>query len=499
MALPTLPFCWENHGRALQRQILRRRDQEACFRRQWDANSRYFRVSDIFSTKQAQWSSRRSYQQSMDAYHRQKLKAEEMKNLEDRRERLHKLLLQEQELLTEEMKELRLNLESREHQIRERSENLKSAREERRKMVADQLLYEHWKKNNPKLREIEADLHKKHIISSWGDQVEGKKQQEASEKEENRRFENEYEASRAEALKRMKAEEAQRRAEDQLLAEALRDQMEELKLREMEAMKLKKEQENLLSQQWELESLEENRRQMEEYRKNVEHGRYLRRQFSAQLSRHSQQIQDELETDKRILQALLDKEDEEQRLLSARRERAAADVAWMKQVVEEQLQLEREREAELQTLYLEDSKQMWQKREEEWAQERQARDKLMNEVLAGRQLQIQEKLEKNRRAQEESLKCREQLLRDLEEAKELTWREKEEAAELKTARKQELEAQVAERNRQKQEASLQQQHQEEQARLAQHQEDEVLQQEAKALSDRGYQPKHYGRPKTAWS
>ncbi|XP_038618880.1 trichoplein keratin filament-binding protein isoform X2 [Tachyglossus aculeatus] len=480
MALPTLPFCWENHGRALQRQMLRRRDQEACFRRQWDANSRYFRVSDIFSSKQAQWSSRRSYQQSMDAYHRQKLKAEEMKNLEDRRERLQKLLLQEQELLTEEMKELRLNLESREHQIRERSENLKSAREERRKM-------------------IEADLHKKHIISSWGDQVEGKKQQEASEKEENRRFENEYEASRAEASERMKAEEAQRRSEDQLLAEALRDQMEELKLKEMEAMKLKKEQENLLSQQWELEALEEKRRQMEEYRKNMEHGRYLRRQFNAQLSRHSQQVQEELETDKRILQALLDKEDEEQRLVSARREQAAADVAWMKQVVEEQLQLEREREAELQTLYLEDSKQMWQKREEEWAQERQARDKLMNEVLAGRQLQIQEKMEQNRRAQEESLKCREQLLRDLEQAKELTWREKEEAAELKTARKQELEAQVAEQNRQKQAASRQQQHQEEQARLAQRQEDEVLQQEAKALSDRGYQPKHYGRPKTAWS
>lgn len=34
----------------------------------------------------------------------------------------------------------------------------------------------------------------------------------------------------------------------------------------------------------------------------------------------------------------------------ARREQAQADVAWMKRVIEEQLQLERAREAELQML-----------------------------------------------------------------------------------------------------------------------------------------------------
>lgn len=48
----------------------------------------------------------------------------------------------------------------------------------------------------------------------------------------------------------------------------------------------------------------------------------------------------------------------------------------------------------------------------------------------------------NRRAQEESIKYREQLIKELEEAKELTRREKEQEEELKTARRQELEAQV---------------------------------------------------------
>lgn len=54
------------------------------------------------------------------------------------------------------------------------------------------------------------------------------------------------------------------------------------------------------------------------------------------------------ETDRQILSALLEKEDEDQRW---QREWAVADVAWMMRVIEEQLQLEKEREAELETIF----------------------------------------------------------------------------------------------------------------------------------------------------
>lgn len=42
---------------------------------------------------------------------------------------------------------------------------------------------------------------------------------------------------------------------------------------------------------------------------------------------------------------------DDKRKHSARRERAVADAAYMKQMIEKQLQLEREREAEFETLY----------------------------------------------------------------------------------------------------------------------------------------------------
>lgn len=66
----------------------------------------------------------------------------------------------------------------------------------------------------------------------------------------------------------------------------------------------------------------------------------------------------------------------------------------------------------------------------------------LGQVLTGRQQQIQEKIEQNRRAQEETLKYREELIKSLEEGKQLALRAKEESEELKSARKQELEAQV---------------------------------------------------------
>lgn len=72
---------------------------------------------------------------SMYAYQREKLKEEKRKSLEARRQRLRQLMLEEQDLLVKELEELRLSMNLRERRIRERHGDLKSAREEQRKLV----------------------------------------------------------------------------------------------------------------------------------------------------------------------------------------------------------------------------------------------------------------------------------------------------------------------------------------------------------------------------
>lgn len=57
------------------------------------------------------------------------------------------------------------------------------------------------------------------------------------------------------------------------------------------------------------------------------------------------------EFDRKILARLLSEGQDGSRTEAERRERLVADAAWMKRVIEEQLQLEREREAEFDTLH----------------------------------------------------------------------------------------------------------------------------------------------------
>lgn len=71
----------------------------------------------------------------MHAYQREKLREEKRMSLEVRRERLRQLVLEEQDLLAAELEELRLSMSLRERRIRAQHRDLKSAREEQRKLV----------------------------------------------------------------------------------------------------------------------------------------------------------------------------------------------------------------------------------------------------------------------------------------------------------------------------------------------------------------------------
>lgn len=71
----------------------------------------------------------------MHAYQREKMKEEKRMSLEARRERLRQLVLEEQDLLAAELEGLSLSMSLREQRIREQHRDLKSAREERRKLV----------------------------------------------------------------------------------------------------------------------------------------------------------------------------------------------------------------------------------------------------------------------------------------------------------------------------------------------------------------------------
>lgn len=93
-------------------------------------------------------------------------------------------------------------------------------------------------------------------------------------------------------------------------------------------------------------------------------------------------------------------------------------------------------------IFRDEAARMWTKREAEWERERLARERLMAEVLDVRKRQLDDKMEENKRRQQESIESREELLRELEEVQRMTAREKVEEERQRREREKEIQAQV---------------------------------------------------------
>ncbi|XP_002734122.1 trichoplein keratin filament-binding protein-like [Saccoglossus kowalevskii] len=499
MALPTLPAYWQMKYKNIQeKNIVQRRNHDHDFREKWAQNANYFHQSDVQTTKQRAWSSDSSFQDSMDAFKRKHESETKKIRLTERRRKLQQLIQSERDQYEAELKGLSSDNYRRLDSMRERSEELKTQKETARKQIADEKLYQHFRKNNPDLRKIESEQHKQFVINKWSEQVEEMEDRLESAREDKRKFDEELERERLAAVERdRKYQEAKYRDEKEQAA-MLKEQMMELRAREAEASRLKQAEADLMKQQWQLEQLESQRKALEERRKKSELGRVLTRQYKAQLRRRSQQVQEALELDRRILAALAEKQDEDMQVQTARREKARADAAWMKQVVEDQLKLEQAREAELDMLYRDEAARVWQKRESEWEREKKARERLMSEVLQGRQEQIHDKMEEVRIQQEESLERREELIRDLELAQQLTHREQAVAEQKKKETRAEIDAQLTERRDREAEARRRLEDELERERMAERDYEEMLREEASQMSIRGFEPQSHPRPRSAW-
>ncbi|CAH1801077.1 unnamed protein product [Owenia fusiformis] len=491
MALPHMPTSYTTRKNIYEAAIVRRRNHDNDFHEKWSKHASYFNQSNVEATKQTAWQSNESFHNSMDAYRDQHDRETKVLLLKKRRLKLGKLLKNESNQYEAELKGVsRGNFDLMED-MKERTDELKSAREEKRKKIAEEKLYDHFRKNNPDLRELETEQHKRHVIGAWGEQASEKQQELENARREKERYEEELERRRRAAIEHERSLEEQKYNKEKEIKQVLMTQVQELKAREKEADILKREQDLLLKEQWELEQLEVERRQMEDQRRQKEFGRILLRQHTAALRRKSKQILEELEADRKFLESMMEKEREDQTVKTARREKAKADAEWMKKVIDDQIRVEKVREAELDMLYQDEAARVWQKREAEWAQERNARERLMKEIMAGRQEQIAQKMEEVKQQQQESLERREQLVRDMELAQQMTHREAQQTERAKSERKTELQSQMRARLQQEEEDRWRQLQELEQDKHAEDDYEEMLRQEAGRMNLHGFQPKKH--------
>ncbi|RUS79147.1 hypothetical protein EGW08_013094 [Elysia chlorotica] len=498
MALPTMTGYWSSRKNIYEQAIVSQRNREDDFRNKWSDTANYFKKSDVRAAKQNAWSSTQAFQdRCMSAYEESVDRDVKSSNLKRRRDKLGRLLAEENQAFQDELKGLSRPSTARLEDMKARADGLKSAREEKRQKLAEEKLYQHWRENNPELRKAESEMLNEHVVGEWGDQMCEKEERLESARQENEVFARQMEEERLAALELERQREEARLTEQKSLKEVLREQMLEFKTREAEAKQWRLHQEELMRQKWELEQIEEQQRQREEERRKKDLGRALLRQHKAQMMRKSRVIQEELEQDRQLLESLIEKETENATLQTARREQSRADAQWMKQVIEDQLKLEKAREAELDMLYQEEAARMWQKRESEWEKERQARQRLMAEVLEERQAQISDQLHELQQQQEESLVRREELVREMELAQREARQEEEDRERGKLTTRVDLEEQMHNRQRQEAEARERERFELRHERKEEEDYEDLLRQETQRMRLQGFTPRDHSR-KQAW-
>mmetsp|Transcript_88864 Transcript_88864/g.236668 ORF Transcript_88864/g.236668 Transcript_88864/m.236668 type:complete len:385 (-) Transcript_88864:503-1657(-) len=196
---------------------------------------------------------------------------------------------------------------------------------------------------------------------------------------------------------------------------ALDSQMKELQDRREEDARLKQEEARLMKERQELDAQEAKRREQERHRQIQEkkqevlrHNEQVRRDKEAAMRR-------EQEEDLAMLNAMLERErlaEEAEQLYKTQvkqqaREYQAQLVELMKKEAVDEAASEAIRQAE--------QEKAWRKREEVWERDRAMRAKLMEEVMAVRRQQLEERLEQNRRERDNALRERQKMLRDVEE------------------------------------------------------------------------------------
>lgn len=432
-----------------------------------------------------------------------KIKEEKEQKLRIRRENLRELLKADERKYEEDRhkryEQTRIRTYNRDAiypevvMLQTRLDELKSKNADERQKMVDRYSYENWRKDHPKVRQMETERMNHFIQEAWVDQKQWKKDQQLKYEDERKKMETE-----ALEIERGKEAEEQLREQERINRQIewrnqLTQQVEKIKSREVEEEVLNAQEQGLDRERIRLQEMVQKRNRMKDLRQRKELELCWARQYQLKLKKKTADIQQELLEDEGIVEDLLrglpdDKIQDDK--LSQRREEAE----WMKSVLEEQRKLEQMREKEYDLLFSEEAERVWTKRQSEWDKEKRVRDKLMTEVLSGIEHQIQEKATSALAEKTRINREKQELQRSVVDTRD-TMQEEQQRHE---AEKQQTYVPLSGSRLQEAE-ELRHSHAEEEKHLEDHRREIArLEEEMKRLWGPQYRPPHYGRKRFAW-
>ncbi|KAJ3276971.1 hypothetical protein HDV01_000023 [Terramyces sp. JEL0728] len=347
------------------------------------------------------------------------LRGTENSKLEQRREKLKQLLAQDEVNYRQALLKKEGTNESRIKVMRERMAELRLVRENERKLIVKEKLNQQWRQGCDELRQLESKILIKQVAKDRAVQLIEKEEKKKLEKKEAEYYDKLWEQGR------LKKEERERRdhqvAYDRSVQTLviLQEQIESLKQQARLQEHLKAEEARLMRQDIQMREMEDERiRTRKEQEK-----RAIRADLDAfnkaKIQQRQQDVKRALDNDLRILEEISKMEKAEKESNSRRKLELQKEMQLYREHLTRQKAEETQREKELEQYYNEEQDRIWKLRTESWKKEQAARDRLMKDVIKGRQEQLKAAIERNKQDQEISRLHKIELEKEIEKGKQI--------------------------------------------------------------------------------
>ncbi|VDK83901.1 unnamed protein product [Dibothriocephalus latus] len=329
--------------------MLKKRAAEENRQAQEKITQKYYKAAEIRANKEKYWTSDTSFKHSILAYLQPK-KEDILERLESRRNKLRTLLREENNAFDV--------------------------------MLCEIYSLKRILNGYPEESDVATENMKQEYYRLAGEREAERSEAQAQDALDNMAFEEERADNRMQEDAVEKQQRQQKKEKDRRHVEFLHEQVQELKQREQEVNELNSEREHLLAEKVRISELEEERQAIEEERRRQSQGKALLRQHATALRRRARQVQGDIETDIQWLSKVVQQQSLNQAHAQDAAERLRSEGTAMLSMLEDDLQRERNREAQMVDLDSQEAAEVWKKRNEQWMQEQNARTRLLNELQA---------------------------------------------------------------------------------------------------------------------
>nr|XP_003406348.1 cilia- and flagella-associated protein 53 [Loxodonta africana] len=336
-------------------------------------------------------------------------------NTEERRNKLRELLASEENEYFTEMQLKEETIEVKKDRMREKTKLLKEKKEKEKQIFVAEKLDQQFRERCEELRVELFCIHQKKLCEERKAQIAFNEERKRQELVEEQMFSKLWEEDRL-AKERREAQEARRQrqlVEDTRLG--LNAQITAIQAQQRAAQQLKEEEGRLVGSDNAHIKLENEKEKLKQQKAKQEIRTFLQKAVQEKIEHIQQEYREEQDLNMKLVQRALQDLQEEADKKKQKREDMVREQKIYNEYVAQRHQEEKDQEKELDKILEEEKEKKLAEKDRQLKLEKEARKQLVNEVMCTRKLQVQEKLQRKAKEQEERAMEQERINEGLKE------------------------------------------------------------------------------------